>query len=134
MTSQRSYGSPISDKIKWDFFQVVAVSLLLYGCTLWSLMKHIEKKLGGNYTSILRAVLNKSLKQRHRKQYLYSHLPSSLQTIQERRIRHAVLYRISKDELISDILLWTPTHGYQLYADTGCSLADLPKSMNNWDG
>ena len=33
-----------SDKIKWDFFQAVAASILLYGCTTETLTKRIEKK------------------------------------------------------------------------------------------
>ena len=38
------------DKIKRSFFQAVVVSILLYGCTTWTLTKRIEKKLNGNYT------------------------------------------------------------------------------------
>ena len=52
-----------SDKIKWDFFQVVVMSILLYGCTTWMLRKHIEENLDENYTRTLRAVLNKSWQQ-----------------------------------------------------------------------
>ena len=69
--------SDLSNKIKLDFFQ--AVSVLMYGCTTMSLMKHLDKKIDGNYTRMLHAVLNKSLKQRFTKQQLYSHLlPISL--------------------------------------------------------
>ena len=46
------YGILIS-LIKENFFQVVAISVLLYGCTTWTLMKYLEKKLDGNYTRIL---------------------------------------------------------------------------------
>ena len=48
------------DKIKQDFFQVMAVSILLYGCSTYTLIKHMEKKLDENYTRMLHAVLNKS--------------------------------------------------------------------------
>ena len=49
----------------------------------------------------------------------------------------------SRDELISDVLLWTPTYGWakagrpaqtyiqQLCEDTGCSPEDLPEAMND---
>ena len=37
----------IPDKIKGKFFQAVAMSVLLYGCTIWTLMKFLEKKLDG---------------------------------------------------------------------------------------
>ena len=36
------------------------VHWLLYGCTTWTLTKRLEKKLDGNYTRMLRAILNKS--------------------------------------------------------------------------
>ena len=53
------WKSDLSDKINWDFFQALAVSVLLYECTPWTLTKSIEKKLDGNFTRILYAVLNK---------------------------------------------------------------------------
>ena len=55
---------------------------------------------------MLRAILNKSW--RHQ---LYGHLPPITKTIQVRRTRHAGHCWRSKDELISDVLLWTPTYG-----------------------
>ena len=42
-----------SDKIKRNFFQAKFVSVLLYGCTKWTLTKPIEKRLGGNCTRML---------------------------------------------------------------------------------
>ena len=54
--------SDLSDKIKRNFFQAAVVSILLYGCTTWTLTKRIEKKLDGNYKIMLRAVINKSRK------------------------------------------------------------------------
>ena len=46
----------LSDEIKLDFIQAVSVSVLLCGCPIWLLMKHLERKLGGNYTKIMCAV------------------------------------------------------------------------------
>ena len=54
------WKSDLSDKIKRNFFQAVVVSILLYGCTIWMLTKRIEKKLDGNCTRMLWAILNKS--------------------------------------------------------------------------
>ena len=74
---------------------------------------------------------------------LYGHLPPITKTIQVRRTRHAGHCWRSRDELISDVLLWTPTHGsakagrpartyiQQLCEDTGCCPEDLPEVMNN---
>ena len=53
----------LTDKMKRNFFQAVVVSILLYGCTTWTLTKHMEKKLDGNFTRMLRAILNKSWRQ-----------------------------------------------------------------------
>ena len=102
------WKSNLTDKMKRSFFQAALVSILLYGCTTWTLTKRLEKKLDGNYTRMLRAILNKSWRQHPRKHQLYGHLPPITKTIQARRTRHAVHCWRSRDELISDLLLWTP--------------------------
>ena len=60
---------------------------------------------------MLRAILNKSWRQHPTRHQLYGHLPPITKTIQVRRTRHAGHCWRSRDELISDVLLWTPTHG-----------------------
>ena len=129
--------------MKRSFFQAAVVSILLYGCTTWTLTKRLEKKLDGNYTRMLQAILNKSWRQHPTRHQLYGHLPPHTKTIQVRRTRHAGHCWRSRDELISDVLLWTPTYGrakagrpartciQQLYEDTGCSPEDLPEAMND---
>ena len=103
----------------------------------------LEKKLDGNYTRMLRAILNKSWRQHPTRHQLYSHLPPITKTIQVRWTRHAGHCWRSRDELISDVLLWTPTHGrakagrpartyiQQLCKDMGCCPEDLPEVMND---
>ena len=66
-----------------------------------------------------------------------------MQTIQIRHVGHC--WR-SGEELISNVLLWTPSHGWakagqpartyiqQLYADTGCRFEDLLGAMDDRDG
>ena len=103
--------SDLTDKMKRSFFQAVVVSILLYGCTTWMLTKQMEKKLNGNYTRMLQAILTKSWRQHPTKQQLYDHLPSITKTIQVRRTRHAGYSWRSREELISDVFLWTPKHG-----------------------
>ena len=80
-------------------------------CTTWTLTKRLEKNLDGNYTRMLRAILNKSWRQHHTRHQLYGHIPPITKTIQARRTRHAGHCWRSKDELISDVLLWTLTYG-----------------------
>ena len=75
----------------------------------------------------------------HTKQQLYGRFIPILQTIQVRRSKHAGTDGKTK-KLISNFLLWTPTHGcanvgrppakkYKLCADTWRSLKDLPGSI-----
>ena len=104
------------------------MSILLLGCTTWTLTKRIEKKLDRNCIRMLQAIL----KQRLIKQQLYDHRPPISKTIQIRRTSTA-----------GDILLWTPSRGYasigwskrtyqqQLCLDTWYSLEDLPYEMDD---
>ena len=82
------WKSDLTDKKKRSFFQAAVVSILLYGCTTWTLAKRMEKKLDGNYTRMLRAILNKSWGQHPTKHQLYGHQPPITKTINVRRTRH----------------------------------------------
>ena len=79
----------------------------------------------------------------------YGYLPLILKPIQITRERHAGNSWRSKNGPISDILLWTLSHGrtnivgpsrtslQQFSTNTGCSLEDLPEAMNyidEWQG
>ena len=74
-------------------------------CTTWMLTKWLKKKLNGNFTRMLWAILNKSWWQHPTRHQLYGHLPPIMKTIQVRWTRHAGHCWRSKDELISDVLL-----------------------------
>ena len=135
--------SDLIDKMKRSFFQAAVVSILLYGCTTWTLTKWLKKKLDGNYTRMLRAILNKSWRQHPTRHQLYGYLPPIRKTIQVRRTSHAGNCWRSKDELIRDVLQWTPAYGQtkagrpartyiqQLCEDTGCNPEERPKAMND---
>ena len=131
--------------------------MLRYCCFLWRCWinmadmcwytdfwgKRLEKKLDGNYTRMLQAILNKSWRQYPIRHQIYGHLPSITKTIQVRRTRHAGHCWRSREELIIDVLLWTPTYGrakagwpariyiQQLCENTGCSPEELPEAMND---
>ena len=106
-------------------------------------MERLEKKLDGNYTRMLRAILNKSWQQHPTRRQLYGYLPPITKTIQARWTRHVGHCWRSKDEIVSDVLLWTPAYGQtkagrpartfiqQLCDDTGCNPKDLPKAIND---
>ena len=94
---------------------------------------------------MLWAILIKSWRPDPTRHQLYGHMPPITKTIQVRRTRHAVHRWRSRDELISDVLLWTPTYGrakagrpartyiQQLCKDTGCSPEGLLEAMNDWE-
>ena len=97
--------------------------------------RQLHKNAASNIEKVLAATPT-----RHQ---LYGHLPPITKTIQVRQTRHAGQCWRSRDELISDVLLWTPTYGrakagqpawtyiQQLCEDTGCSPEDLPEAMND---
>ena len=99
----------------------------------------MEKKVDGNYTRMLRAILNKSWRENpQRSSCIVTYHPSKI-----RRTRHVGYCWRSRDEFISDVLLWAPSHGrakagwpaqtyiQQFSADTGCSPEDLPEAMDD---
>ena len=67
------WKSDLTDKMKHSFFQAAVVSILLYGCTTWTLTKRLKKKLDDNYTRMLRAILNKSWWQHPTRHQLCGH-------------------------------------------------------------
>ena len=102
------WKSDLIDKMKRSFFLAAVASILLYGCTAWTLTKRREKKLDGNYTRMLRAILNKSWRQHPTRHQLYGHLPP-----------------------ITRRPAWT--YIQQQCEDTGCCPEDLPEAMNDWE-
>ena len=116
----------------------------LGGCT--TLTKCLKKKIDWNKTMMLQTVLNKSWKQHPIKPQLHSHLPPILQTIKKEKQDMLGITGQSKYKVISDILLWTPTHGHtsvvqpaktyihQLCEDTWWHLKDSPRGIADRDG
>ena len=110
LTGYQLYKSDCSDKKKWEFFQTVSV--LLYGCTTWTLT------LGGK--SFMGAIQECCM--------LFWTNPGS-------STPQLGTAGGSKNKLRSDILLWTPAKVYicQLCANTGYRLEDLPRAMTDRD-
>ena len=119
------WKSDLTDKMKRSFFQAAIGSILLYGCTTWTLTKWTEKNLDGNYTKMLWAILNKSWRQHPTKKQLYGHIPPiyiyiyiyiyMLRTILNKFLKPHQTNKLcgtllEKNELISDVLLWNPLH------------------------
>ena len=113
-------------------------------CTTWTLTKQLEKKLDGK--------LHKECCEQYwtspggntpQGTNYTATCPPIMKTIQVRWTRHAGHCWRSRDELISDVLLWTPTYGrakagwpartyrQQLCEDMGCSSEELPEAVND---
>ena len=134
------WKSDLADKIKSSFFQAAVVSILLYGCTTWTLTKRMEKKLNGNYIRMLRAILNTSWRQYPTKQQLYGHLPPITKTIKVRWTRTLLEKQGQAHKWYSPMdpsRGWAKagrpaqTYKHQLSEDTGCSPEDLPEAIND---
>ena len=135
--------SDLTDKIKRSFYLSSGRIDTAIWITSWTQNRHMEKKLDGNYTRMQRTILIKSWRQHRTKLQLYGHLPPITKTIKLRR-HEGHCWRI-KEELISDILRWTPSQGgaktgwlartymEQLCADAGYSLKNLPVPMDDRD-
>ena len=92
---------------------------------------------------MLQVNLNRPWRQHPTRQQLYGHLHPIMKTIKVRRTRHSGHSWRSREELISDVLPWTPSYGrteagrpariyiQQLCDDMGCNPEDLPEAINN---
>ena len=101
------WKSDLFDKIKRNFFQAAVVSTLLCGCIRWTLTKAKEKKLNGNCTRMLRAILNKYCRQHPTKQHVYGQLPP-----------------ISKSSKLDEHGMWNTTGGARTNSWT--TFSDVP--------
>ena len=79
----------------------------------WTLTTHLQKKIDGGYTRMLRTALNRSSKDHPTNVELYGHIPPICESPQQQRMRFAGHCWCSKEELAGDVLLWKPTHRLQ---------------------
>ena len=140
---------PNSQKIFLYTFKVIFYNVYINFGYNWFWMHHLDanwtageearRQLHKNVASNI----EQDLVEHPTRHQLYGHLAPITKTIQVRRARHAGHCWRSRDELISDVLLWTPTYGraksgrpartyiQQLWEDTGSSPKDLPEAMND---
>ena len=118
----------------------MTVWIILCEYTTWTLPKRMEKKLDGNYTRMLRSILNKSWKQHLTKKAVWAQASNLNKHPSRMNKAFGTQLKCHKWRLP-----WIPTHGhvrvglpartysYQPCADTGCSLEDLPGTMDDRD-
>ena len=116
------------------------------GSSVESTEKDIDTRLTKAWTAInrLSIIWKSDLTDKMKRSFFQAAVASiHTKTIQVRPTRHAGHCWKSRDELIRDVLLWTPTHGrakagrpartyiQPLCEDTGCCPEDLPRAMND---
>ena len=128
--------------LRWHIFEKLLLGLCIHSffyilwliCYYQSVLTYV-KNVASNIEQVLAATPHKAP--------TIGQLPPITKTIQARRTRHAGHCWRSKDEIVSDVLLWTPAYGQskagrpartyiqQLCDDTGCNPEDLPEAMND---
>ena len=119
--------------MKWDFFQTVAVSILLCGCT-WMLTKHVEKKLNRKYPN---PVTPKKTVAVWLLTYHFKNYPSKTnKTCRELLDKQGRTHKPhSMDPYTWTHLCWvTRNNLHQFCVDTGCSLEERLGVMEERDG
>ena len=107
------WKSNLTDNLKRNFFRAAVETVLLYGSVSWTLTTHLEKKIDGAYTRMLRTALNRSWKDHPTNVELYGHIPPISKLLQQQRMRFAGHCWRSKEEQAGDGLLWKPPQGHQ---------------------
>ena len=77
------WKSRLPDRIKRNFFRATAESVLVYGSVSWTPTKALEKRLSGNYTRMLRAILNRSWKDHPSNKEIYANIPDICTSIRQ---------------------------------------------------
>ena len=134
------WKSSLPRETKICIFSATMEYVLLYGGETWTLKKKVNKSLNGCYTRMLRKGLNVSWKQHLTNLQLYETVPPVSSTIRQRRLKFAGHSVRQKDQNVSKLVLWGPTHGTKskggqsktfvdtLKEDTGCTSAEEIKS------
>ena len=135
------WTSNLSIRLKRNFFRATFESVLVYGAITWTLTIALEKKINGSYTRMLRVALNISWRDHMSNKDLYGKILKITDTIREQRLRFSGHCWRSKNEVVSDVLLWLPIHGRrsrgrpaktfvdQLMEDTSCNYEELPNAL-----
>ena len=140
------WKSRLPDNMKRNFFRTTVESVLIYGSVCWILTKSLEKRLNGNYTRMLRAILNRSWKDHAKNKDIYGNIMDICTSIRQQRLRFSGHCWGSKLELASDVIIYHPTHGKrkrgrprrkyvdQLMDDTLCDINEIKKAKEDRDG
>ena len=98
----------MSNVIKIKVFKSLVEPILLYGSETWAMTKTMLKSLDGCYTNLLKRVKNLDWRNHPTLQEIYNGLPRISDVLTSRMLSFAGHCFRSKNEVISDLLLWCP--------------------------
>ena len=108
------WKSTLSRKMKLRLMHTTVESVLLYGCETWTLTQTLLKQLDGTYTRILRMILNVNWSQKVTNEVQHGAIEKISRKIRRRFLKFAGHCLCRDDEVVSDLVLWEPTHGTRI--------------------
>ena len=106
------WKSNLKRSIRERLFVSTVESVLLYGCSTWTLTRKLEKQLDGVYTRMLRMAMDVSWRDHMTNDELYGKLPKVSVKIKAKRMQLAGhLVRHREEEVASKLVLWEPLDG-----------------------
>ena len=105
------WKSNLAKSTKLKLFRATVETILLYGCSTWTLTQREEKKLDGTYTRMLRVVHNIGWDDKITNESLYGKLDKISHTMRTRRMKLAGHVFRDKSSPAHALITWVPTHG-----------------------
>jgi len=134
------WQSNLPKELKLQTFKTLIEPILLYGSETWTMSRKMERSIDGCYTNLLRRVQNLHWEDHPTLGVIYGSLPRISTVLTSRRLRFAGHCFRSKEELISDLLLWCPigtirsrklTFLNTLKRETGLEIEELKTAMQD---
>ena len=107
---KRLWTSNMSNQLKIRAFKGTVETVLLYGSQCWTVDSKLRKRIYGCYTRLCMAQ-NISWKSKTNNEKLYNGLPKVTDIISERMLNLAGHCVRHKEEMVHNLVLWTPTRG-----------------------
>ncbi len=138
---KKIWKSSLSRAFKIRLFQALVESMLLYGSAMWTPTITLDRQLDGCYTNLLHCALNVDWRGHVTNEELYGDLPRLSHKLRRKRLQFAGHSFRAKEEAVSKVILWQPSHGQKsrgrplttyvdlLMRDTGLRVEELATTM-----